>query len=251
MDYSETKEPALKEPLGYLQLDLAVGKWLAWDDVARFTHVGHPEQDDKLHVRELLRIFGKRFATAEAELIWQQVEEYRDRLTQLYGPAIGAVGKLNFEQAAQEWYTAYGRQFEKAWYLQAPLDLHFARSGHEYIRGRWLRLLHPDLQYFVEGGFSAGEVLDTLILRRPGGSIWQLWSMNRPALARFWVKLAAYLMDFPLEIEAIEQALAEITEHAARLGRRKGYPVETAAAALDYFRRLQMAGLGSEVIFQS
>jgi hypothetical protein len=55
-------------------------------------------------------------------------------------------------------------------------------------------------------------------------------------------------MEFSLNTSQFEAVMVEITEHASRLNRFVGYPVEAAAVALDYFRRLQLAGLNSEVV---
>ena len=47
---------------------------------------------------------------------------------------------------------------------------------------------------------------------------------------------------------ALDKALTEITAHAVYLNYKEGYPVGAAEVALDYFRRLDLGGLGVEVI---
>ena len=237
--------------LGYGVLDMAVGKWSVANDIAGYSYVRHPEYDEKYYARELLRVLGKRFSNQEAHAMWLQIEKYRDSLVTLYGPPGGAIGRPVFEQTACEWFSSYGRRFEKAWALQVPLDRHYAESGRERVHGLWLRLLHPELRYFIEAGFSSWEVLLALGNQQWGG--WykvakRLWGTDRRELTRFWIQLAAYLMEFTLDNAQFEAALVEITEHASRLNRFMGYPVEAAAVALDYFRRLQLAGLGSDVV---
>lgn len=251
MNDPETENKALTTRLGYGVLDLEVGNWSASNDVAGYSYVRHPEFDDKFCARELLNLLGKRFATYEAQVMWQQIEQYRDLQATLYGPPGEAVGRPSLKQAAQEWYSIFGLRFEKAWYLQVPLEVHYARAGRERVRGRWLRVLHPELRYFVEAGFSSGEILSAFSHNCGGGwrkILRRLWEADRRELTRFWLELAAYLMDFPVEIARLDVALAEVTAHAIRLSQKAGYPVEAAAATLDYLRRLQLGGLGPEVI---
>jgi len=237
--------------LGYGVLDLSVGQWALSDDVAGHTNVRHPENDEKYYARELLRVLGKRFSNQEACAMWLQIEKYRESLVTLYGPPGTAVGRPAFEQTVREWYASYGNQFEKAWYLQIPLDIHYAQTGRERVWGRWLRIIHPELRYYIEAGFSSWEVLVALGNRQWGG--WykvarRLWGHDRMELTKFWIQLGAYLMNFPLDELQFKAVQTEIIEHANRLNRMMGYPVEGAAVVLDYYRRLQLAGLGPEVV---
>jgi hypothetical protein len=237
--------------LGYGQMDLQVGDWLTCNDVATFTSVRYPEQDGKYYVRELLRILGKRFSGIEAGLIWNQVEQYRDNLANLFGPPEGASGRLEFGLAATEWYAQYGLKFEKEWHLAAPFELQFARVGHERFGRHWLGLLHHDLVYFSEAGFSSLEILAALRkLRGRGllGALVYLRTTNEVGKVRFWVEISAWLTGFALTEEQVTAALAEITIHAGRLGIQQGYPVNPVKATLDYFQRLEFGGLGPEVI---
>ena len=237
--------------LGYGQLDLSAGDWQASDDVAGFTNVRHPERDQKFQVRELLRIFGKRFATAEAGLIWREIESYTDEIVRRYGPPQGAVGRISFEQAAHDWYDRFGRAFEKNWYLTtAALDLNYARAGREKVKGRWLRWLYPDLVYFVEAGFTPAQILRMLKITQ--GSWWHsgrtLRQVNDTELSRVWVGLAARLLNFNLSDENFEAVQAEVAEHSARLSHWQKRPVAPALAAIDYFQRLELGQLGPEIL---
>lgn len=239
--------------LGYGQLDMQVGEWFTCNDVAAFTYVRHPEQDAKYFVRELLRVLGKRFPGPEARLIWGQVEQYRNDLVNLFGPPEGAMGRLEFEQAAAEWYAEYGLKFEKEWHLAAPFELQYARVGHERIglTAHWLGLLHHDLLYFTRAGFTAGEVLYALRKLRGRGLIRTLFLMktaNDLETARFWVEISAWLTGFALTEKQVTAALADITVHAGNFGIQRGYPISPVMAILDYFRRLEFGGLGPEVI---
>jgi|GEM_PF-2342219 len=238
--------------LGTGVLDLGVGDWMKCDDIAGYSFVRHPDQDLKYYSHQLLRILGKHFCAKEAYQIWHEIERYRARIEAVYSPPSGAQGHLQFDKTAQEWYTIYGPRFEKLWYLTAPLDIHYARTtGREKTQGRWLRLLHPDLIAFSESGFSPILVLAALWDVRPGG-LWtiakMLFGSDKLALARLWTKLAALLMNFELDNAALDRALTEITAHAAYLSHKEGYPVGAAEVAMDYFRRLDLGGLGVEVI---
>ncbi len=117
-------DSAFFERLGLTRLDLEVGGWQAWNDLANYSYVRHPEQDEKHYSRELLRMLGKRFSNAEAAVIWQEVERYRREFVARFGPPQGAVGGPSFEESAREWYTLFGRGFEKDWFLRIPLDLY-------------------------------------------------------------------------------------------------------------------------------
>ena len=237
--------------LGYGQLDLQFGDWLSCNDVASFSFVRHPEQDAKYFVRELMRALGKRFPGIEAQLMWEQIEQYRNRITAIFGPPVGAQGKLDFDQAALEWYAEYGLKFEKEWSLTAPYDLQYSRGGHERVKGHWLGLFHHDLVYFIEAGFSAGEVLFVLRELRKRGLLrtWRLLlTASEEIKARFWVEVSACLTGFVVTEEQVTMALHEIAIHTGRLGLQRGYPVNPVMATLDYFRRLEFGGLSSGAI---
>ncbi len=238
----------LYERMGILRLDLASGEWQAWNDLANYSFVRYPEQDEKYYSRELLRILGKRFSNVEAGVIWQEIEHYRREFVALYGPPQGAVGGPSFEQAAGEWYSKYGRGFEKEWFLRIPLDLHYARAGLERVRGRWLRLLHPDLLPFIEAGFSPWEVLSALHDPAWGGwfGLLRRWRQaDEGELARMWAVLSARLLGFNLDQSGLEQALVEITLYSNRLSRAQAQAVRQVQATLEYFRRLELAGLNT------
>ncbi len=238
--------------LGTGVLDLAVGNGWKSDDVAGYSFVRHPDQDLKYYSHQLLKILDKHFSAKEAYQIWHAIENYRARIEALYGPPNGAEGHLPFAKVAQEWYSLYGPEFEKHWYLTASLDMQYARTtGREIVKGRWLRLLHPDLISFVESGFLPQNVLSSLKTIKSGSLIAvlkTLFGSNKLKLAQMWVKLAAHLMGFELDGPGLDRALNEITLHAARLSLKVGYPLGTAEVALDYFRRLELGGLGVEVI---
>ena len=237
--------------LGYGQMDLQVGDWLTCNDVASFTFVRHPEQDAKYFVRELMRALGKRFPGTEAQLMWDQIEQYRNHITTLFGPPQGAEGKLDFEQAALDWYAEYGLKFEKEWYLAAPFDLQYSRGGRERVNGHWLGLFHHDLVYFVQAGFSAWQVLFVLRKLRNRGlfkSLWLLKTAPEEIKARFWVEVSACLTGFPITEEQVSIALSEIAVHSGRLGIQRGYPLNPVMATLDYFRRLEFGGLSAAAI---
>jgi hypothetical protein len=237
--------------LGYGQLDLQYGDWFSCNDVASFSFVRHPEQDAKYFVRELMRALGKRFPGTEAQLMWDQIEQYRNHITALFGPPEGAQGKLDFEQAALDWYAEYGLKFEKEWYLAAPFELQYSRVGHERIKGHWLGLLHHDLVYFVEAGFSGWEVIFVLRKLRNRGlfrTLRLLLTASEETKARFWVEVSACLTGFRVTERHVTMALGEIAIHAGRLGFQRGYPVNPVLATLDYFRRLEFGGLGAEAI---
>lgn len=237
--------------LGYGLLDMQVGDWLTSNDVASFTYVRHPEQDNKFHVRELLMLFGKRFPNVEAEAIWREIENYREGLANTFGPPGCAVGRVSFEQAARAWYKIDGSRFEKDWCLHSPTNLNYARTGTERVVGRWLRQLHPDLGDFIEAGFSFWTIVVTVHSPQFEGWIKSLWRLKHGSQVvqnLFWVRLAAYLLRFSLNKAQVEQAVIEVAEHANRLQTVRGQPVRTSEAALDYFRRLELGGLGPEVI---
>ena len=236
---------------GYSTLDQAIGDWNASDDVAAFTNVRHPERDEKTQVRELLRLLGKRFATPLARLIWQEIENYREEMVQRFGPKTGAVGRIPFEEAAVQWYHESGPQFEKRWYLTvSTAELNYARTGREHIQGRWIRMLQPNLAYFVDAGFSPMQIMQ--MLYRIRHDWWRIFPLlgkiDGPDLARLWVKLAAGLIGFRLEGDSFDRVLAEVAEHSARLSYRQKYPVDAAVAAIDYFRRLELAQIGPSVL---
>lgn len=246
----ENEDPARKL-LGYGQLDLQVGEWFSCNDVASFSFVRHPEQDAKYYVRELMRALNKRFPGTEAQLIWGQIEKYRDHITDLFGPPEGAKGRLDFDQAALDWYAEYGLKFEKEWHLAAPFELQYSRVGHERVAGYWLGLLHHDLVYFIKTGFSAGEVLFVLRKLRNRGlfrSLWLLLHASELNKARFWVEVSACLTGCRITEQQVSQALAEIAIHTGRLGLQRGYPVSPVMATLDYFRRLEFGGLSAAAI---
>ncbi len=240
-------------PLGYGVLDMQVGDWLTSNDVAGFTNVRCPYQDNKFHVRELLAILGKRFANAEAEAIWQEIENYRQAIAATFGPPTAPRELLDFAQAAHSWYAAYGPQFEKNWYLQATsFDLTFARSqGRENIKGRWIHWIHPDFAFFVQAGFSPWTLLAAIHTSQFGGWLKTLDLLrfnNRERVRLFWVRLTAYLMGFDLNVAQVRGAVAEVAAHTVRLQEQYKRPVGTPEAALNYFRRLELGGLGPEVI---
>src|SRR5215210_7949378 len=119
-DYGLVPSAPVYERLGIARLDTQVGEWQAWNDLANYSFVRHPEQDEKYYSRELLKILGKRFSNSEAWVIWQEVERYRHEFVTQFGPPQGAVGGPTFEQSAREWYSQYGRDFEKNWFLNIP-----------------------------------------------------------------------------------------------------------------------------------
>ncbi len=236
--------------LGYSRLDLAVGDWEASNDVAVFTAVRQPELDQKFYVRELLRIFGKRFATPLAALIWHEIENSQAEIARLYGPPTGQIGLVPFEQTAREWYTTEGRYFERNWYLASSIELNYARTGRELVQGRWLRWFQADLLYFVETGFSSAEILKAL--RQIQHRWWRLFRLPGPTDGRnlniLWVRLAATLLGFEINEVELDRVLAEVAEHASRLSRKYRYPVNPAQAAIDYFRRLELGQLGPQIL---
>ena len=246
----EIAKPESRLLLGYGLLDTQIGDWVASNDVATFTNVCHPRQDHKFYVRELLQILGKRFANAEAEAMWQEIENFREALAVTFGPA-GTAKLIDFAQAARSWYAANGPQFEKNWYLQASFDLNYAHIGREQVKGRWLRWLHPGFSYFVEAGFPPWR-----IIRAVHSSQFEGWLKTLDLLRRddnqtttvFWVRLAAYIMHFSLSAGQVSQAIVEISRHAEQLNERYKRTVGITEAALDYFRRLELGQLGPAVI---
>lgn len=239
--------------LGYGVLDVAIGgKWFVCDDVVGHTHIGYPEQNSKYCVRRLLAILGKRFPTQEASLIWNEIEKYRDYIARTYGPPDSGGDLIDFEQAAHSWYAQYGQQFEKTWCLRSSFDFHYAHSsGHENMEGRWLRWIHPELVYFAEAGFGTFRVLEALTKIYPGDPMILLRvkaQFNRHELDLFWVKLAASLMNFKLDEAGLDQALLEIADHATFLEQTYERPVPLTEATLNYFCRLERAGLDARVI---
>ncbi|NWJ48248.1 MAG: hypothetical protein HXX08_20525 [Chloroflexi bacterium] len=242
---------SLYKSLGYGVLDINLGKWDRSNDVAGYSYVNHANQDNKYLTREFLRILGKRFSPTEAFAIKNEVEQYRAELECLYSPSVGAIGHISFEKAAQDWYNLHGVEFEKQWYLNMPLEIHFARTGREHVKGRWLRILNPDFLAFCEAGFSPSNIYYGL--KAVGQSnllnIILTWvNADKAKLAQLWVKLAAYLMGFCIDNNKMAKAMTEITLHATRLSFKLGYPVGTAEVALDYFQRLELSGLGIEAI---
>ncbi len=245
------QDSSIYSRLGYGVLDFSVGDWLLSDDVFGRSSLVYGQQDDKACVRELLRVLGKRFPTAEAGLIWHEIEDYRTRLARTFGPPGKEIGLPAFEWAAHEWYRAYGVSFQKRWHLRASIELHYARNADERCRGRWIRWVHPHLLHFVEAGFSPGEVLTALRLyarARKRGMLNLLRHSDEAELTHLWIAVTAWLMEFDLDESRLAQARLEIAEHTAWLTQQGGRAVEAVEAALDYFRRLQQAGLGAEAI---
>jgi hypothetical protein len=240
--------------LGYGLLDVQVGNWVASDDVASFTYIHHPEQDQRRYARELLLVLDKRFASGEAEIIWQKIENYRENLARIYGPPDAAIGRVSFEKAARQWYAEYGLQFEKMWYLTAPLDLHLIRAGREQITGRWLHWLHPDFAYFIEAGLSWRTILKAIHESQFGGWVATLRMLRQhddTAKKAFWMRLGAYMANFDLTAGQGRQAILEIEIHQAWMQTTQNRTVNSAEATIDYFRRLELGRLGSQVITET
>jgi hypothetical protein len=235
------RDPGFIERLGYGALELERGQWLSSQDVASFTQ---PEYSPRHYARSLLPILGKRFPDELATRMWEVITEYGERC------ALSGAKPLPFNALAQQWYNQYGIQFVKAWYFgpHCP-QRHYMAAGHEWEPGPILSFITrriPALELLGRAGFDLGRALYLVWVEKRFS-----WRGLRGKEPLFWPWMIASLEDFALSYEQVQQASREIDEHIRRLDLQILYPqpnLARCAAAIDYFRRLEMAGLGPEAV---
>lgn len=229
------------ERLGYGALDLQRGNWFSDADVLNFVS---NQPGPRYYARYLLRVLGKRFPDALATEIWETLNRYgQTRLT-------SGSKEIPFAELAREWYQLFGVRFEKEWYF-GPYHpaRHYLFGGHEWEPGLLRGLL---ARYF--------PMLE--LLGRAGINFWQFFSLLRlePRYSlkglqgkedSFWPWAVASLNGYELSAAQMQQATQEILEHTRRLNLFVTQPTRSLAlceASLDYFRRLEIAGLGATAI---
>jgi hypothetical protein len=184
----------------------------------------------------------KRFPNELAMLIWEALRQYEQERR------LSGMVPLPAKELAQEWYRLYGVQFEKAWYFGPHCaERHYLPAAHELEPGPMLSFIFqkmPALRLLGQAGFGFGQTI-RLLLTHPVFS----WKGLRGREDTFWAWLVAGLSAFELSPEQLQRATGEILAHAQRLNARQAsHRVILCEAALDYFRRLELAGLGSEAI---
>ncbi len=237
------RDPDFIQRLGYGALDLQRGEWYSAADVVPFAH---PPTDPHSYARQLLQLLDKRFPDALAVSIWEAILQYQ-AVRKLNGaPA------LNMTELAREWYRLYGVAFVKAWYFGPacpPRHYLLAGSGHECQPGllrRFLGRQFPFIELLGQAGFRFGQFCRLLLLH-PAFS----WRGLTGREEVFWPWLVASLNAFALSAEELRKATLEIQGYAERLklpltpSQRN---LSLCEASIDYFRRLELAGLGPEAI---
>ncbi len=231
-------DPDFLQKLGYGVLDLQHGDWFSDHDIAAFAR---PEHNAKYYVRALLKMLGKRFPDALAPLVWAEINCYQIKQNQ---------GK-SFEEAAQEWYKRDSTQFIKNWYFSPDCpEHHYLAGGHEWEPGTLFKFScrkFPVLERLGRAGFNFRQIRRQLATD-PAFS----WRGLRGQERFFWPWLLATLNEFELSSSQLEQITLEIEVHAQKLNLFTAYPaarnLACCEAAIDYFRRLELAGLGAEAI---
>lgn len=235
------RDPDFVERLGYGAMELQRGQWFSNEDVVAFVH---PYQGPRSYVRSLLQLLGKRFPDTLAPSIWEAITGYAETRKAQGKPS------LPIKELAQEWYQLYGVQFVKDWYFgPACPERQYLAGGHEWQPGpivEYISRKFPILELFGRAGFTWGQVFHLFWLE-PGFSFRGLKGQEDT----FWPWLVASLDNFLLSEEQVHQATQEIQEHARQLNLfegRKRRGLALCEAAIDYFRRLEVAGLGPEAI---
>ena len=79
---------------------------------------------------------------------------------------------------------------------------------------------------------------------------WVLRRIPRHERDRYYVRLVAGLTGWGLTEEQAERVWAEVLEHKLRLSREQGHDVPVERAAVDYFKRLRLAGLDRGALWE-
>lgn len=239
---NRVKDPEFIQRLGYGAFDVLKGEWAASGDIALFTESGRT--GPRFFVRYLLNILGRRFPDALAVEIWEEITRFgQERCAEGLEPLLR-------EELTREWYRCRRVEFLKEWYFgpHCP-ERHYLKAGHEWEPGPRFKLLNrlsPEWEILGRAGISLGQV-------------WRVFATYPGYCARnwktgnyyFWAWFVTQISETDLSPGEIERAALEIESHSASSGFPGIYskPSQAACAAtLDYFRRLEMAGLGPEAI---
>ena len=253
-------DPAVVARLGMGILDFAQGDYVGMKDVGRFSFVNCPHADPRYAARKLLDILGKRLPNKEAWAMWDEIERYRKHVS-------ADNHTLPFAAAAREWYRLYGRNFEKAWWLNAPLERRYFRTGREDSAcGRMIVLFGvalPQLRPLIGAGFTSDQI--GAFITKHKAETWRLLVLRRGQQAEFehfMITMIAVLAGFYIADDQRAAVEAEIDAHRERMAQpqphtytgtdyvlQKNAPhITRLDAALDYFKRLEMAGLDALIL---
>lgn len=234
------KDKELLDRLGYGILDIPFRAGVGFEDVYRFGYLVQPERAPYFYTRLLLRILGIAFARNLAHAMWAEILKHKWYLSQEAGKDVG------IEFAAHDWYTKYGHEFEKQWYLQKPeVPKRFpgARERGPGLAEKAAGLVIPGLKELAEVGFSILDVFSAT--KSLGGEGFRLLIGIAPEeeKEKFYVRLIARLAEYELNSEEeAEKVWQEILEHKWYMSEKAKRDVGLEAAALDYFKRLKLAG---------
>ncbi len=234
-------DPLFIQRLGYGSLELQRGNWFSNADIAAFARV----VPNSHHYAGLLLLWlDKRFPDLLAEKIWHEITGYARQKGILDQP------EPFLKNLAREWFSLYGLKVIKDWYFSPNCpQRHYLQGGHEWEPGpltgfllRW----EPVLEVFGQAGFDLGKILG-IILEHPGYILRNWKSLD----LGFWIWFVANLNNLELSPKQINLAFGEISYlQASGASLTSGLKTrkEICGTVLDYFKRLDLAGLGPEAI---
>jgi hypothetical protein len=268
--------------LGYGIFDLAWGRdGVGFENVHDFSYVVGENKDPKIYRRKVFEIMGRYYDNDLAKAIWNKFIEHKWVLSEQVGH------EIDLRTAAHDWFKNYGHAFLKEWTFRRPEVPKRIRNQREPRKGLLsivAGFLLPDLRDLLDAGFSVTDIVKARrfarkpIRRRSGGN-WRSQMLhgvpgfsrvglerdksrrdNKPYLLlkkvdpeerdRYYIRMVANLTGHPIETaEEAEKRWREILEHKWYMSEREKQDVGLKAAALDYYRRLnliQEAELGQE-----
>lgn len=255
----------LLERLGYGILDVAFdtrpgpgNMGVGFEDVRNFSYIATPDEDPKYYRRQLYDILGRYFPNDVSREMWQRVLDYKVERMRDTGQ------NINIEEAANEWFERYGRDFLHDWAFNKPELPQRIRGQSEPGRAniKYLTsLLAPNIKELLQAGFSVVDVVRAIghELRfgighahiedsdgigsalRNFPRLFVLRAVRPADRDRYYVDLVAHLTgNAPHTQEEATHLWQEILDHKWYMSERAGHDVGIQAAALDYFKRSRM-----------
>ncbi len=244
------EDDRLLSRLGYGVLDIESKSGAGFEDVRRYTYLVAPEKSPRAAAMRLRNLLGRPFTEKEARATWNEILQYKLRRMEETGEDIPV------EQAAREWDERYGFAFRRQWYLTRPEP-----AGRRYMPGGRERgpgpvgkvtgLALPELRPLLEAGFSVTDILTQAAKKPLPSARLALRRVPRAERDRHYVQLVAKLTGWTLSQEEAERVWAQVLQHKLYLSEKLGQDVPAERAAVDYFKRLRLAGLDRAALWET
>lgn len=227
----QDREFLLRVGYGIYDVPFGSGGGVGFEDVHNFSYVSDKsqEEDPKLYRRKVFNLVGRYYPNDLAKPMWYKFHEYQGHLSRKQRRDVG------LEEAAQEWLEHHGHDFFKSWALQQQ-EVPFRMRNLAEPSRTWFEVgvcyVAPQWRELIAAGFNLPFILLASSLEK---------RHSKGQREAHYLRVVARLSGHKIADEAeLEKRCREIEQLQSYLGQRLGLSVDTRAATIEYYRRLNL-----------